>query len=159
MYIYIVTCFEGTRHRHVSKRVADFRTHCNGSTITLERGWKSAISLRYKRGHSRPDPGAQMRTIRGSTEQWETVQDLTGSSKAGRVPAQRRQFELEFRSLASLAFWLDQEEDSVQLVLEEFKELPVLSKSCWRSWNWSKWTIDAVEEIVSSDCNLLWFTI
>jgi hypothetical protein len=36
---------------------------------------------------------------------------------------------MEFRSLASLAVWLDQEEESVQLVPEEFKELPVLNKS------------------------------
>jgi hypothetical protein len=47
----------------------------------------------------------------------------------GRVPAQRRQFELEFRSLASLAVWLDQEEEMVQLVPEEFEELTVLSRS------------------------------
>jgi predicted transcriptional regulator len=47
---------------------------------------------------------------------------VTVQFKAGRVPAQRRQFELEFRSLARLAVWLDQEEESVQLVSEEYKE-------------------------------------
>jgi hypothetical protein len=40
---------------------------------------------------------------------------------------------LEFRSLASLAVWWDQEEESLQLVPEEFKELPVISKGCRRS--------------------------
>jgi hypothetical protein len=39
-----------------------------------------------------------------------------------------RQFELEFGSLVHLAVWLDQEEELVQLVPEEFKELPVLSE-------------------------------
>jgi hypothetical protein len=39
---------------------------------------------------------------------------VRSSSRAGRVLAQRRQFDLEFRSLASLAVWLDQE-DLVQL--------------------------------------------
>jgi hypothetical protein len=52
------------------------------------------------------------------------------SSKAGPVPAQRRLFELEFRSLASLAVWLHQEEELVELVPEEIKELPVLSNGC-----------------------------
>jgi hypothetical protein len=53
-----------------------------------------------------------------------------GSSKAGPVPAQRRQLELEFRSLASLAVWLDQEEELVQLVPERLSsELPILIKS------------------------------
>jgi hypothetical protein len=37
-----------------------------------------------------------------------------------------RQFELEFWSLA---VWLDHEEELVQLVQEEFTELPVLSKA------------------------------
>jgi hypothetical protein len=37
---------------------------------------------------------------------------------------------LEFWSLASLAVWLDQEVELVQLVPEEFKEAPVLSRSC-----------------------------
>jgi hypothetical protein len=32
-----------------------------------------------------------------------TVQESRGSSKADQIPDQRRQFELEFRSLASLA--------------------------------------------------------
>jgi hypothetical protein len=35
--------------------------------------------------------------------------------------AVQRQVELEFRSLESLAVWVDQEEESVQLVSEEFK--------------------------------------
>jgi hypothetical protein len=39
----------------------------------------------------------------------------------------------EFRSLSSLAVWSDQEEELVQLVPEEFKELPVLSKSSRRN--------------------------
>jgi hypothetical protein len=34
---------------------------------------------------------------------------------------QRRQFELEFWSLASLAVWVDREEVSVQSVAEELK--------------------------------------
>jgi hypothetical protein len=55
---------------------------------------------------------------------------VRGQFKLGRVPAQRRQVELEFRSLAGLAVWLDQEEELSQLVPEEFKELPALSKSC-----------------------------
>jgi hypothetical protein len=55
---------------------------------------------------------------------------IRDSSNASRVSAQRRQFELEFRSLASLAICLDQEEELVQVVSEEFKELPVVSKSC-----------------------------
>jgi hypothetical protein len=49
---------------------------------------------------------------------------------------------LEFRSLASLVFWLDQEEELVQLVPEEFKELPVLS-------------IRATEETYPSDLPVL----
>jgi hypothetical protein len=36
---------------------------------------------------------------------------------------------LEFKSLASLAVWLDQEEELVQLVSEGFKEPPVLNKN------------------------------
>jgi hypothetical protein len=48
------------------------------------------------------------------TEQWEAIEESRGSSEVGRVPAQRRQFEL--RSLASLAVWLDQEEELVHLV-------------------------------------------
>jgi hypothetical protein len=54
---------------------------------------------------------------------------LTLILKAGRVPAQRRQPEWEFRSLASLAIVLDQEEEAVQLVPEEYEDLPVLSKN------------------------------
>jgi hypothetical protein len=38
--------------------------------------------------------------------------------------------QVEFRSLESLAVWVDQEEESVQLDPEEFKKLPVLNKSC-----------------------------
>jgi hypothetical protein len=45
---------------------------------------------------------------------------VTDSSKAGRVPAQRRLFKLEFRSLVSSAVGLDQEVESVQLAPEEF---------------------------------------
>jgi hypothetical protein len=41
----------------------------------------------------------------------------------------RRQFELEFRSLDSLAIWLDQEEELIQQVPEGFKELLMLCKS------------------------------
>jgi hypothetical protein len=56
---------------------------------------------------------------------------LTASRKFNSTPlhstGNRRQFELEFWSLESLAVWLDQEEELVQ---EEFKELPVLSNSC-----------------------------
>jgi hypothetical protein len=40
---------------------------------------------------------------------------------------------MEFRSLAGLAVWLDEEEELVQLVPEEFKELPVTRKSYWKS--------------------------
>jgi hypothetical protein len=66
---------------------------------------------------------------RSSAEEREAVQESRGSRKAGRVPAQGRQFELEFRSLQSLAVWLDQEEESVQLIPEELSsELPVLLK-------------------------------
>jgi hypothetical protein len=43
---------------------------------------------------------------------------IEGKSKAGQVQAQRRQFELMFRSLGSLALWLDREEE---LVPEELK--------------------------------------
>jgi hypothetical protein len=55
---------------------------------------------------------------------------VTGdSSKAGQVPAHRRQF--EFRSLT---IWLDLEEKSVQLVPEELSsELPLLIKCCQRN--------------------------
>jgi hypothetical protein len=43
------------------------------------------------------------------------------------------QFMLEFRILASVALWLDQEEEPVQLVPEDFKELPLLSKKLFPS--------------------------
>jgi hypothetical protein len=56
------------------------------------------------------------------------------SSKAARVPSQRRQFDLKFRSLA---VWLDQEEELARFVPEELSVL-----------------IKTVEEIVSGDCNL-----
>jgi hypothetical protein len=36
---------------------------------------------------------------------------------------------LEFRSVASLAVWFDQEEELVKLIPEEFNEVAVLSKS------------------------------
>jgi hypothetical protein len=73
---------------------------------------------------------ARPQSPQNRTKQWEAVQELRDSSNAGQVPAQRKQFELEFRSLARLVIWLDREEELVQLVPEEFKELPVLSKSC-----------------------------
>jgi hypothetical protein len=44
---------------------------------------------------------------------WDFDRTVRSSSKVGPVAAQRRQFELEFRSLASLAIWLDLEEESV----------------------------------------------
>jgi hypothetical protein len=59
------------------------------------------------------------RTVRSSSR-------FRASSKVGRVSAQRRRFVLQFRRLASLAVWLDQEEE---LVAEEFKELLAPSKS------------------------------
>jgi hypothetical protein len=74
-------------------------------------------------GRFRPDPRAHKK------EHQEAVQRSRGSSNAGQFPAQSRQFEFELRSLASLAVWLDQEEELVQLVPEE---LPVLSKKLFQ---------------------------
>jgi hypothetical protein len=71
-------------------------------------------------------------------EQWEAVQESRGSSKAGRVGVEERSQPgrlfgpgrrvglvgprgIQVRSLANLAVWLDQEEELVQLVPEEFK--------------------------------------
>jgi hypothetical protein len=142
----IVTHFEITRHRQISKvthisadtrLIADSCSCSNKSVIAFQQA-QSVIHFRSIQGHCRPNPRAHRtvessRTVRrSSTEQWEAVQESRGSSKAGQVPTQRRQFDLEFRSLAGLAILLDQEEDSVQLVPEE---LPVLGKSCWRSWS------------------------
>jgi hypothetical protein len=137
IYIYIMR-FKVTRRRHISRGTrlaADLHSRGNESTITLQQGWQSVFSLRSTWGYFRSDPGAHRRTIRrNSREKWEAVQESRGSSKAGRVPAQGRLFELEFRSLASLAVWLDQEEDLVQLVPEKLSgEMPVPIKSCWRN--------------------------
>jgi hypothetical protein len=46
----------------------------------------------------------------------ETGQNSEKQFKGRLFPAQRRQFKLEFRSLASLTIWLDQEEELAQLV-------------------------------------------
>jgi hypothetical protein len=54
----IVTCFKVTRHRHVSRLVADSRSRGNESAITFQRGWRPVISLRSTRGHFRPNRGA-----------------------------------------------------------------------------------------------------
>jgi hypothetical protein len=77
-----------------------------------------------------------------------------GSSMAGRVPARSRQFKLEFRSLASLVVWLDQEEELVQLVPEELKELP--TSECWARAveEADPRELTVLSKTVSSDCNL-----
>jgi hypothetical protein len=164
-----LSSFEVTRHKHVSRltlrcrgyeAAESLRFGANESIVTLQQG-QLVISLRSTRGHFRPDPRSsknrtgeeweeiQEKTVqwdknqnrtRSSTGQWEAVQESRGSPKAGRVPAQRRHFELEFRSPASLSVWLDQEEESVQLAPKWCNVLSVLSK--------------IVEEADPSDCNL-----
>jgi hypothetical protein len=79
---------------------------------------EKAVQERSKKQKREQDKSKEFnRTVRNSSS-------AKGSSEASRVPAQRRQFELEFRSIASLAFCLD---------LEEFKKLFVLSESYSRS--------------------------
>jgi hypothetical protein len=64
-----------------------------------------------------------MRTVRSSSR-------VKGQFKGRLSSSSEKAVLVGVRSLASLAVWLDQEEELVQLVPEEFKELPVLSKSC-----------------------------
>jgi hypothetical protein len=97
-FSYFVTCFEVTRHSHVSRLVADSCTRSNNSTVTLQQGRQSVISLQPTRGHFRPEPGTRRREkcdgFRQSSEKQFKSQG-----------AVQRQVELEFRSLASLAVW------------------------------------------------------
>jgi hypothetical protein len=115
---YIVACFEVTRHRHVSRLVADSCSRSKKSTIMLQWGWQSVVSLQSVHGHFRPDPWTW---VKFELRSWSSAQKISrkefkrtvrSSSKSGRVPAQRWQFKLEFRSLA-LAIWVNPEEELV----------------------------------------------
>jgi hypothetical protein len=59
---------------------------------------------------------------------------------------------LEFRSLASLAVWLHREEELVQLVSRDFKELKVLSKTVEEDDSSELPVLS--KELFSIDCNL-----
>jgi hypothetical protein len=67
-------------------------------------------------------------TEQNRTRRRSSTEELRCSSKADRDPTQSRHFEPKFRSLASLAVWLYQEEELVQLVPEDLKKLPARAK-------------------------------